>query len=179
MGADRDDSGTYDPRLEGKGTRTPRNPRSTRITRGRGEKSKENKENGARDAGEGGDGGEATPKTGVGTSTGTRSGRKTKETGSFQLLVTIKLTSEEGLEYLRGITPGVQGQGAERKISSINADEVDDEGSENEDEDVEYTLHSTRRKRVKTEHNQRYVIILFTSISLPFLHRPTTNQLTD
>ncbi|TGO58433.1 hypothetical protein BCON_0055g00360 [Botryotinia convoluta] len=70
-GADRDDSGTYDPSLEQK-----RNTRSTRAT------TKKNKENR----------GESVK------SVGTGSGRKTKEQGSFELMVTIKLTSERGLE---------------------------------------------------------------------------------
>ncbi|KAF7946294.1 hypothetical protein EAE96_009295 [Botrytis aclada] len=130
-GADRDDSGTYDPSLERK-----RNTRTTRAT------TKKNKENG----------GETVK------SVSTGSGRKTKEQGSFELMFTIKLTSERGLEYLRNITPGPEDD--ERKFPPI--DEADDEESSGDDDDnkdeeiaIDYPTHSTRRKRIKTSHSRR------------------------
>ncbi|ESZ95757.1 hypothetical protein SBOR_3864 [Sclerotinia borealis F-4128] len=124
VGADKDDSGTYDPSLERK-----RNTRST--------KAKKAKENG---------GGEGASKTSVGT----RSGRKTKQQGSFQWIITIRLKSEEGLKYLRKITPGPEGD--ESILSRIH--EVDDEDS-GDDDDIKYPTHSTRRKKIKTSHNRR------------------------
>ncbi|TEY60247.1 hypothetical protein BOTCAL_0183g00150 [Botryotinia calthae] len=134
-GADRDDSGTYDPSLERK-----RNTRSTRAT------TKKNKENGGESA----------------KSVGADNGRKIKEQGSFELMVTIKLTSERGLAYLRKITPGPEDD--ERSFPPI--DEADDKDSgnkndkEEEDEEeeeiaIKYPIHSTRRKKVKTSHNGR------------------------
>ncbi|KAJ8059743.1 hypothetical protein OCU04_011387 [Sclerotinia nivalis] len=127
VGADKDDSGTYDPSLEGK-----RNSRNTRA--------KKNKENG---------GGEETSKIGVGT----RNGRKTKEQGSFELVITIKLTSEEGLKYLKEITPGPEGD--ERNFPPIYEADDDASGSEDEDDEIDYSIHSTRRKKIKTSHNRR------------------------
>ncbi|KAF7896398.1 hypothetical protein EAF00_006412 [Botryotinia globosa] len=130
-GADRDDSGTYDPSLERK-----RNIGSTRAT------TKKNKENR-----------EETVK-----SVGTGSGRKTKEQGSFELIVTIKLTSKRGLEYLRTITPGPEDD--ERNFPPIH--EADDEDSSDDDNDkdeeiaIDYPTPSTRRKRIKTSHNRRH-----------------------
>ncbi|TGO50168.1 hypothetical protein BOTNAR_0403g00020 [Botryotinia narcissicola] len=130
-GADRDDSGTYDPSLERK-----RNTRSTRVT------TKKNKENR-----------EETVK-----SVGMDSGRKPKEQGSFELIVTIKLTSERGLEYLRTITPGPEDD--QRNFPPIH--DADDEDSSGEDDDkdeeiaIDYPTPSTRRKRIKTSHNRRH-----------------------
>ncbi|KAF7858478.1 hypothetical protein EAF04_009078 [Stromatinia cepivora] len=129
VGADKDDSGTYDPSLEGK-----RHVRNTRA--------KKNKENG---------GGEGISKTNVGT----RSGMKTKEQGAFELVVTIKLTSEKGLKYLREITPGPEGD--KRNFPPIHEEDEDDSEDEDEDEDdeIDYLIHSTRRKKIKTSHNRR------------------------
>ncbi|CAD6445223.1 2ea66175-221d-46ae-b452-cecf5687328e [Sclerotinia trifoliorum] len=131
VGADKDDSGTYDPSLERK-----RNVRNTRA--------KKNKEN----VGE-----EETAKIAVGT----RNGRKTKELASFEWVITIKLTSEKGLKYLKEITPGPEGD--ERNFPPIyEADYVDSgDGNENENEDdeIDYSIHSTRRKKAKTSHNRR------------------------
>ncbi|TGO38529.1 hypothetical protein BHYA_0073g00380 [Botrytis hyacinthi] len=132
-GADRDDSGTYDPSLERK-----RNTRSTRAT------TKKDKEN----SGE-------TVK-----SVGTGSGRKTKEQGSLELIVTIKLTSERGLEYLRTITPGPEDD--ERNFPPVHEagdeDSSDDDDDDDKDEEItiNYPAHSTRRKRIKTSHNRRH-----------------------
>ncbi|KAB8300975.1 hypothetical protein EYC80_002899 [Monilinia laxa] len=131
-GADRDDSGTYDPNLEHK-----RNTRTTRV------KKKEN-----------GGGGDGSLRAGVGTvrAVGAINARKTKVQGSCELIITINLTSEEGLKYLREIAPGPEGN--DRKLSPIH--EVDDEGSgDNEDEEADYPVHSTRRKKIKISHNQR------------------------
>ncbi|TGO92337.1 hypothetical protein BPOR_0005g00260 [Botrytis porri] len=130
-GADRDDSGTYDPSLERK-----RNTRSTRAT------TKKNKESG----------GETVKNVSA------DSGRKTKEQGSFELMVSIKLTSERGLAYLREITPGPEDD--ERKFPPIHeADDDDSTDDDEEDEDEEVAIDnsapSTRRKRIKTSHNRR------------------------
>ncbi|KAM3150119.1 hypothetical protein ABEW05_009583 [Botrytis cinerea] len=133
-GADRDDSGTYDPSLERK-----RNTRNTRAT------TKKNKENGGE-----------TPK-----SVGAGSERKIKEQGPFELMVTIKLTSERGLAYLRKIMPGPEDD--KRNFPLIDEaddeDSVDDNEEEEEDDDeeivIEYPIHSTRRKKIKTSHNRR------------------------
>ncbi|KAI9642870.1 hypothetical protein NHQ30_008604 [Ciborinia camelliae] len=121
-GADKDDSGTYDPSLERK-----------RKTRTRAKKNKENA------------GGEVSSKTGVGTT----SERKTKEQGSSQMIVTIKVKNEKGLEFLRKFPPGPEGD--ERKLSRI--DEADDEDSG--DEDIDSQIHSKRRKRTKVSNNRR------------------------
>ncbi|KAA8571526.1 hypothetical protein EYC84_001526 [Monilinia fructicola] len=130
-GADKDDSGTYDPSMEHK-----RNTRPTRVKK---------KENGA------GDGSLRTGGETVGAA-GTRSARKTKAHGSYELIITIGLAGEEGLEYLRKITPGPEGD--DRKLSPIR--EADDEDSgDNDDEEAEYPIHSTRRKKIKLSHNQR------------------------
>ncbi|KAF7932723.1 uncharacterized protein EAE98_004022 [Botrytis deweyae] len=132
-GADRDDSGTYDPSLERK--------RNTRSTRAMTKKNKENR-------------GETVK------SVGTGSERKTKEQGSFELVVTIRLTSERGLEYLRTITLGPEDD--ERNFPPIQ--EADDEDSSDDDDDkddkdeeiaIDYPTPSTRRKRIKTSHNRR------------------------
>ncbi|TGO24335.1 hypothetical protein BPAE_0105g00010 [Botrytis paeoniae] len=120
-GADRDDSGTYDPSLERK-----RNTRSTRAT------TKKTKENA----------GETVKSASAGN------GRKTKEQGSFELMVTIKLTSERGLQYLRTVTPGPEDD--ERNFPPIH--EADDE---DEEITIDYPTSSTRRKRIKTSHNRR------------------------
>lgn len=133
-GADQDDSGTYDPSLKRK-----RDTRAIRV--------KKNKENGGVDG---------TSKTRVGT----RSERKTKEQGSFELIITIKLTSEKGLKYLKDITPGPKDDG--RIFPPIH--EADDEhsASGDEDDEVDYSTYSTRRKKIKTSHNLRYIALLFT-----------------
>ncbi|RAL65377.1 hypothetical protein DID88_000945 [Monilinia fructigena] len=132
-GADRDDSGTYDPSLEYKhNTRTPR------------AKKKEN----------GGGEGNGSLRASVGTvgALGTRSAKKTKAQGSYELIITIGLTSEEGLKYLREITPGPEGD--DRKLSPIHIANDEDSGG-NDDEEAEYPVHSTQRKKIKISHNQR------------------------